>query len=54
MLVRQHRYTCIVSSYCHLAVALVALARLVRRRWRVADELQDAKEICHVCKSQVI
>ena len=48
LLVRRHRYTRTVSYYGYFAPGPVTLARLVSplcRRWRVEDDLQDAKEI---------
>ncbi|MDQ0988849.1 hypothetical protein [Streptomyces sp. V3I7] len=56
LLVRRHRYTRTVSYYRCFAPGPVTLARLVSlvcRRWRVEDDFQDAKEICHLDKGQV-
>jgi SRSO17 transposase len=56
LLVRRHRYTRSVSYYRCFAPGPVTLARLVSlvcRRWRVEDDFQDAKEICHLDKGQV-
>jgi SRSO17 transposase len=56
LLVRRHRYTRTVSYYRCFAPGPVVLARLVSlvcRRWRVEDDFQDAKEICHLDKGQV-
>ncbi|NEC92811.1 IS701 family transposase, partial [Streptomyces sp. SID12501] len=56
LLVRRHRYTRTVSYYRCFAPGPVTLARLVSlvcRRWRVEDDLQDAKEVCHLDKGQV-
>ncbi|MGI5136626.1 MULTISPECIES: IS701 family transposase [unclassified Streptomyces] len=56
LLVRRHRYTRTVSYYRCFAPGPVTLARLVSlvcRRWRVEDDFQDAKEVCHLDKGQV-
>ncbi|MBC9731447.1 IS701 family transposase [Streptomyces sp. TRM68367] len=56
LLVRRHRYTRTVSYYRCFAPGPVTLARLVSlvcRRWRVEDDFQDSKEICHLDKGQV-
>jgi SRSO17 transposase len=56
LLVRRHRCTRTVSYYRCFAPGPVTLARLVSLvclRWRVADDFQDAKEICHLDKGQV-
>jgi SRSO17 transposase len=56
LLVRRHRYTRTVSYYRCFAPGPVTLARLVSlvcHRWRVEDDFQDAKEICHLDKGQV-
>ncbi|MFE4583632.1 hypothetical protein ACFRKC_49630, partial [Streptomyces chartreusis] len=56
LLVRRHRYTRTVSYYRSFAPGPVTLARLVSLislRWRVEDDFQDAKEICHLDKGQV-
>ncbi|MEV0966382.1 IS701 family transposase [Streptomyces sp. NPDC049910] len=50
LLVRRHRYTRTVSYYRCFAPGPVSL---VCRRWRVEDDFQDAKEICHLDKGQV-
>lgn len=56
LVVRRHRYTRALSYYRCSTPGLVTLARLVSlvcRRWRVEDDFQDAKEICHLDKGQV-
>lgn len=56
LLVRRHRYTRTLSYYRCFAPGPVTLARLVSlvcRRWRVEDDFQDAKEVCHLDKGQV-
>ncbi|MFI8281296.1 hypothetical protein ACIGBH_41930 [Streptomyces sp. NPDC085929] len=56
LLVRRHRYTRTVSYYRCFApgsVTPVRLVSLVCRIWRVEDDFQDAKEICHLDKGQV-
>lgn len=56
LLARRHRYTRTVSYYRCFAPGPVTLARLVSlvcRRWRVEDDFQDAKEVCHLDKGQV-
>jgi SRSO17 transposase len=56
LLVRRHRYTRTLSYYRCFAPGPVTLARLVSlvcMRWRVEDDFQDAKEICHLDKGQV-
>ncbi|WP_338677924.1 IS701 family transposase [Streptomyces sp. SCSIO 30461] len=56
LLARRHRYTRTVSYYRCFAPGPVTLARLVSLvclRWRVEDDFQDAKEICHLDKGQV-
>ncbi|HEX2296950.1 MAG TPA: IS701 family transposase [Pseudonocardiaceae bacterium] len=56
LLARRHRYTRTVSYYRCFAPRPVTLARLVSlvcRRWRVEDDSQDAKEVCHLDKGQV-
>jgi SRSO17 transposase len=56
LLVRRHRHTRTVSYYRCFAPGPVTLARLVSLvclRWRVEDDFQDAKEICHLDKGQV-
>jgi hypothetical protein len=53
LLARRHRFTRTVSYYRCFAPTPVTLARLVCRRWRVEDDFQDAKEICHLDKGQV-
>ncbi|MGX1914807.1 IS701 family transposase [Streptomyces phaeochromogenes] len=56
LLARRHRYTRTVSYHRCFAPRPVTLARLVSLvclRWRVEDDFQDAKEICHLDKGQV-
>ncbi|MFB7116160.1 IS701 family transposase [Streptomyces sp. NPDC056291] len=56
LLVRRHRYTRTMSYYRCFAPGPVTLARLVSPvclRWRVEDDFQEAKEICHLDKGQV-
>ncbi|MGW4825511.1 IS701 family transposase [Streptomyces sp. NPDC004227] len=53
LLVRHHRYTRTVSCYRCFAPGPVTLARLVSPvclRWRVEDDFQEAKDICHLDK----
>ncbi|MFD8396747.1 IS701 family transposase [Streptomyces sp. NPDC059680] len=56
LLIRRHRYNRTMSYYRCFTPGPVTLARLVSpvcHRWRVEDDFQDAKEICHLDKGQV-